>query len=60
MRSCTLRSDEDHIAEKIAGLGADYIGESSVSSTLESQAKECAGRPSVPSVERAPARREVA
>lgn len=40
----TLRSDKDDIAKKIANLVADYIGETSVSSTLETEAKELIDR----------------
>lgn len=40
----TLRSDKDDIAEKIADLVADYIGETSFSSTLETEAKELIDR----------------
>lgn len=40
----TLRSDKDDIAEKISDLVTDYIGETSVSSTLESEAKELVDR----------------
>lgn len=36
----TLRSDKEEIAEKIAELVTDHIGEGSVSPTLETQAKE--------------------
>lgn len=36
----TLKSDKDDIAEKIADLVANYVGETSVSSTMEAEAKE--------------------
>lgn len=40
----TLKSDKEDISEKIADLIADHIGETSVSSTLESEAKELVDR----------------
>jgi len=39
-----LRSDKDDIAEIIADLVADYLGDTSVSSTLEAEAKELVDR----------------
>jgi predicted type IV restriction endonuclease len=36
----TLKSDKDDIAEKIADLVANYVGETSASSTMEAEAKE--------------------
>jgi hypothetical protein len=40
----TLRSDKEDISKKIADLIADHIGETSVSSTLVSEAKELVDR----------------
>ena len=39
-----LKSDKDDIAERIADLMSDYVGETSFSSTIESEAKELIDR----------------